>query len=46
MASPTIGQTKRVYEVLNHKRALTLAMVWRLQQGLGIPGESMIRPAA
>ena len=40
---PMIGQRNRVYEVLNGKRKLTLAMVWRLHIGLGIPAESLIR---
>ena len=40
---PMIGQMNRVYEVLNGKRKLTLAMVWRLHIGLGIPAESLIR---
>ncbi len=40
---PMIGQRNRVYEVLNRKRPLTLAMVWRLHTGLGIPAESLIR---
>jgi len=41
---PMIGQLNRVYEVLNRKRPLSLAMVWRLHQGLGIPAESLIKP--
>jgi len=41
---PMIGQRNRVYEVLNRKRKLTLAMVWRLHVGLGIAAESLIRP--
>jgi HTH-type transcriptional regulator/antitoxin HigA len=41
---PMIGQLNRVYEVLNRKRPLTMAMVWRLHTGLGIPAESLIRP--
>lgn len=40
---PMIGQRNRVYEVLNRKRKLTMAMVWRLHIGLGIPAESLIR---
>jgi HTH-type transcriptional regulator/antitoxin HigA len=40
---PMIGQRNRVYEVLNRKRKLTLAMVWRLHIGLGIAAESLIR---
>ena len=42
--APLIGQQNRVYEVLNGKRKLTMAMVWRLHIGLGIPAESLIRP--
>ena len=41
---PMIGKSNRVYEVLNHKRALTLKMIWRLNQALGIPAESLIKP--
>jgi HTH-type transcriptional regulator / antitoxin HigA len=40
---PMIGQRNRVCEVLNGKRKLTMAMVWRLHIGLGIPAESLIR---
>ena len=40
---PMIGQLNRVYEVLNGKRKLTMAMVWKLHIGLGIPAESLIR---
>ena len=40
---PMIGQRNRVYEVLNGKRKLTMAMVWRLHIGLGIPAEGLIR---
>jgi HTH-type transcriptional regulator/antitoxin HigA len=43
---PHIGQPNRVYEVLNHKRPLTIAMVWKLHRGLGIPAESLIKQAA
>jgi HTH-type transcriptional regulator/antitoxin HigA len=43
---PYIGQPNRVYEVLNRKRPLTLAMVWKPHAGLGIPAESLIRQAA
>ena len=43
---PMIGQRNRVYEILNRKRPLTLAMVWRLHTGLGIPAESLIRQPA
>jgi HTH-type transcriptional regulator/antitoxin HigA len=43
---PYIGQANRVYEVLNRKRPLTLAMAWKLHKGLGIPAESLIQQAA
>ncbi len=43
---PFIGRPNRVYEVLNHKRPLTMAMAWKLHRGLGIPAESLIRQAA
>ncbi len=41
---PMIGRLNRVYEILNHKRPLTLKMIWKLHHGLGIPAESLIRP--
>lgn len=41
---PAIGQRNRVYEILNGKRNLTLAMVWRLHEMFGIPAESLIKP--
>ena len=41
---PMIGRSNRVYEVLSNKRPLTLKMIWRLHQGLGIPAASLIRP--
>jgi HTH-type transcriptional regulator/antitoxin HigA len=40
---PMIGKSNRVYEILNHKRSLTLKMVWKLNQQLGIPAESLIK---
>jgi HTH-type transcriptional regulator / antitoxin HigA len=40
---PYIGGRNRVYEVLSRKRPLTLAMVRRLHEGLGIPAESLIK---
>jgi HTH-type transcriptional regulator/antitoxin HigA len=42
---PMIGRRNRVYEVLNHKRSLTLNMIWRLHEGLGIPAELLIKPS-
>ena len=41
---PVIGQLNRVYEVLARRRPLTMPMVWRLHQQLGIPAQSLIRP--
>lgn len=41
---PMIGKSNRVYEILNHKRSLTLKMIWNLHEGLGIPAESLIKP--
>lgn len=43
---PFIGQPNRVYEILNHKRPLTMTMAWKLHKGLGIPAESLIKQAA
>ena len=40
---PMIGKSNRVYEILNGKRSLTLPMIWRLHEGLGIPAESLIK---
>ena len=40
---PFIGSRARVAEVLNHKRSLTLPMIRRLHDGLGIPAEVLIR---
>ena len=40
---PMIGRLNRVYEILNHKRPLTLKMIWKLHHGLDIPAESLIR---
>ncbi len=39
---PLIGKSNRVYEVLNRKRPLTLAMIRRLHNGLGIPAHVLI----
>jgi len=41
---PMIGRLNRVYEILNRKRSLTLPMIWKLHDQLGIPAESLIRP--
>ena len=29
---PMIGKSNRVYEILNHKRSLTLKMIWNLHE--------------
>jgi HTH-type transcriptional regulator/antitoxin HigA len=39
---PFIGSRARVAEVLNRKRSLTLPMIRRLHDGLGIPAEVLI----
>ena len=43
---PLIGRSNRVYEVLNRKRGLTLAMIQKLHLGLGIPAESLLKQSA
>ena len=40
---PLIGRSNRVYEILNRKRGLTLAMIQKLHLRLGIPAESLIK---
>ena len=40
---PIIGKANRVYEVLNRRRPLTLAMIRRVHKELGIPAEVLIR---
>jgi len=42
---PYIGNTNRVYEVLNGKRSLSLSMIRRLHAGLHIPAEVLIGSA-
>jgi HTH-type transcriptional regulator/antitoxin HigA len=39
---PCIGPPNRVYEVLSKKRGLSLNMIRRLHDGLGIPAEALI----
>ncbi len=39
---PLLGSRSRVSEVLNGKRPLTLAMIRRLHQGLGIPADVLL----
>lgn len=43
---PYMGSRSRVWEVLNRKRPLTLAMIRRLHRELGIPLESLVGKAA
>ena len=43
---PIIGRSNRVYEVLNRKRPLTLAMIRRLHRSLGISAEVLIAETA
>lgn len=40
---PVIGHSNRVYEILNHKRPLTLKMIRNLHAELGIPAECLIK---
>ncbi|RKP50412.1 helix-turn-helix domain-containing protein [Trinickia fusca] len=42
---PYLGNLNRVYEVLNRKRGLSLAMIRRLNRGLKIPAEVLIAEA-
>lgn len=41
---PMIGGRGRVSEVLNRKRPLTLEMIRRLHDGLGLPADALVRP--
>jgi HTH-type transcriptional regulator/antitoxin HigA len=42
---PLIGTRTRIAEVLNRRRGLSIGMIRRLHQALGIPAEVLIRPA-
>jgi HTH-type transcriptional regulator/antitoxin HigA len=42
---PFIGTRTRVAEVLNRKRSLSISMIRRLHQHLGISAEVLIRPS-
>jgi HTH-type transcriptional regulator/antitoxin HigA len=42
---PLIGTRTRVAEVLNRKRSLSIGMIRRLHQHLGISAEVLIRPS-
>ena len=41
---PYLGTRARVSEILGGRRSLTLPMIRRLHEGLGIPAEVLIRP--
>lgn len=43
--TPLLGSRARVSEIFNRKRGLTLAMIRRLHDTLGIPAEALIRPS-
>ncbi|HIJ80640.1 MAG TPA: helix-turn-helix domain-containing protein [Desulfuromonadales bacterium] len=40
---PLLGSRARVSEIFNHKRGLTLAMIRKLHDKLGIPAEALIQ---
>ena len=40
--APFLGGKERLSEVLNHRRSLSLAMIRRLHEGLGIPADLLI----
>jgi HTH-type transcriptional regulator / antitoxin HigA len=40
---PAIGSRARVAEILNRKRPLTLEMIRRLHEQLGIPAQTLIQ---
>jgi HTH-type transcriptional regulator/antitoxin HigA len=42
---PLIGTRTRIAEILNRRRGLSIGMIRRLHQTLGIPAEVLIRPA-
>lgn len=41
---PFLGSRARVADVMNRRRALTIDMIRRLHQGLGIPADVLIQP--
>ena len=43
---PLIGNRNRVYEVLNHKRPLTLRMIRNLHEAFGISADMLIKKPA
>ena len=42
---PMIGSRARIAEVLSRKRGLSIAMIRRLHDALGIPADVLIRPS-
>jgi HTH-type transcriptional regulator/antitoxin HigA len=43
---PLLGNRARVSEIFNHKRGLTLGMIRRLHEKLGIPSDVLIQPSS
>ena len=43
---PYLGSRARLAEVLNRRRPLTITMIRRLHDGLGLPAEVLIQPYA
>lgn len=43
---PYLGSRARVAEVLNRRRPLSLAMMRKLQAGLGLPADVLVKPYA
>jgi HTH-type transcriptional regulator/antitoxin HigA len=41
---PMLGERGRVSEILSRRRPLTLAMIRKLQAGLGLPADALVRP--
>jgi len=41
---PMLGGRGRVSEIITRKRPLTLEMIRRLQSGLGLPADALVRP--
>ena len=41
---PYLGSRSRVSEILNRRRPLTLEMIRRLQNGLGLPADILVQP--
>ena len=39
-----IGSRSRASEVLNRRRALTVAMIWKISTEWGLPAEALVKP--